>query len=61
MEWLLGLDWLENHGTFEGVEGSYPLTGSYDQIFLTAGLLSGVTVVFALLLRRTANSLTHGA
>ena len=51
--------YMENHETIAGVEGSYPSAESYDQIFLTAGLLSGVTVAFALLLRRTANSLTH--
>jgi MFS family permease len=53
--------YMENHETIDGVEGSYPSTGSYDQIFLTAGLLSGVTVVFALLLRRKVMSLTHNA
>jgi len=53
--------YMENHETIDGVEGSYPSSGSYDQIFLTAGLLSAVTVVFALLLRRRASSLTHSA
>jgi MFS family permease len=46
--------YMENHEAIAGVEGSYPSASSYDQIFLTASLLSGVTVVFALLLRRTA-------
>jgi MFS family permease len=53
--------YMENHETIDGVEGSYPSAESYNQIFLTAGLLSGVTVVFATLLRRTANSLTRSA
>jgi MFS family permease len=51
--------YMENHETIEGVQGSYPSAGSYEQIFLTAGLLSGVTVVFATLLRRTANIAAH--
>src|SRR5215207_139671 len=46
----------ENHETVEGVEGSYPSPGSYNLVFLTAGLLSAVTVGFALMLiRRTAH------
>ena len=53
--------YMENHETIDGVVGSYPSAGSYDQIFLTAGLLSGVTVVFALSLRNKAKSLTHSA
>ncbi len=53
--------YMENHETIDGVVGSYPSAGSYDQIFLTAGLLSGVTVVFALLLGRNVKSLTHSA
>jgi MFS family permease len=44
--------YMENHETIEGVGGSYPSTGSYEQIFLTAALLSAVTVGFALQLRR---------
>lgn len=50
--------YMENHETIDGVEGSYPSAGSYNQIFLTAGLLSGVTVVFAILLKRTVNRRT---
>jgi MFS family permease len=48
--------YMENHETVEGVEGSYPSPGSYNLVFLTAGLLSAVTVGFALMLirRRTA-------
>lgn len=44
--------YMENHEPIEGVGGSYPSTGSYEQIFLTAALLSAVTVGFALQLRR---------
>ncbi|HET6730085.1 MAG TPA: MFS transporter [Nitrososphaeraceae archaeon] len=48
--------YMENHETVEGVEGSYPSPGSYNLVFLTAGLLSAVAVGFALMLiRRTAH------
>jgi MFS family permease len=46
--------YMENHQTVEGIEGSYPSAGSYNMVFLTAGLLSAVSVGFALLLRRRA-------
>ena len=49
--------YMENHETIDGVEGSYPSPRSYDLIFLTAGLLSGTTVGFALLLRRAAHNI----
>ncbi|MGH9988618.1 MAG: MFS transporter, partial [Nitrososphaeraceae archaeon] len=48
--------YMENHETIEGIEGSYPSAGSYNLIFLTAALLSGVTVGFALMLRRATHS-----
>jgi MFS family permease len=44
--------YMENHETVEGVEGSYPSPGSYNLVFLTAGLLSAVSVGFALMLIR---------
>jgi MFS family permease len=44
--------YMENHGTVEGVEGSYPSPGSYNLVFLTAGLLSAVSLGFALMLIR---------
>jgi MFS family permease len=44
--------YMENHETVAGVEGSYPSPGSYNLVFLTAGLLSAVTVGFALILIR---------
>ena len=44
--------YMENHGTVEGVEGSYPLPGSYNLVFLTAALLSAVSLGFALMLIR---------
>jgi MFS family permease len=49
--------YMENHGTVEGVEGSsYPSPGSYNLAFLTAGLLSALSVGFALMLiRRVAH------
>jgi len=46
--------YMENHGTLEGVEGSYPSPGSYNLVFLTAGLLSALSVGFALMLTRRA-------
>lgn len=53
--------YMENYETIEGINGSYPSAGSYDQIFLTAGLISAITVAFALLLRRTANRAAYNA
>jgi MFS family permease len=44
--------YMENPGTGEGVEGSYPSPGSYNLVFLTAGLLSAVSLAFALMLIR---------
>jgi MFS family permease len=48
--------YMENHETVEGVEGSYPSPGSYNLVFLTAGLLSAVSVGFALMLIRRKGS-----
>ena len=49
--------YMENHETVDGVEGSYPSSGSYNLVFLTAGLLSAVSVGFALMLiRRRASA-----
>lgn len=48
--------YMGNHETVAGVEGSYPSPVTYNLVFLTAGLLSAVTIVFALMLiRRTAH------
>jgi MFS family permease len=44
--------YMGNHETIEGVGGSYPSPGSYNLVFLTAGLLSAVTLGFALKLIR---------
>jgi MFS family permease len=44
--------YMENHETVQGIEGSYPSAGSYNLVFLTAGLLSAISVGFALMLRR---------
>jgi MFS family permease len=52
--------YMENHETVEGVEGSYPSPGSYNLVFLTAGLLSAVSVGFALMLIRKRAS-AHNA
>jgi MFS family permease len=52
--------YMENHETVEGDEGSYPSPGSYNLVFLTAGLLSAVSVGFALMLIRKRAS-AHNA
>ena len=44
--------YMENHETVQGIEGSYPSSGSYNLVFLTAGLISAVSVGFGLALRR---------
>ncbi|HYG00222.1 MAG TPA: MFS transporter [Candidatus Saccharimonadales bacterium] len=44
--------YMANHETISGIEGSYPSSNSYNIVFLTAGALSVVTIVFALLLKR---------
>ena len=44
--------YMANHENLIGVGGSYPVPGSYSSVFLTAGLLSAVSLGFALLLRR---------
>ena len=44
--------YMENHETVAGVEGSYPSPGSYNLVFLTAGLLSAASLAFALVLKR---------
>lgn len=44
--------YMGNHETVAGAEGSYPSPGSYNLVFLTAGLLSAVSVGFALMLIR---------
>jgi MFS family permease len=46
--------YMESKETVEGVQGSFPSPGSYDTVFLTAGLLSAVSLVFGLVLRRKA-------
>lgn len=48
--------YMENQRTAE-FGGSYPTPGSYNLVFLTAGLLSAVSVVFALALRKRPASL----
>jgi MFS family permease len=46
--------YMESKETVEGVQGSFPSPGSYDTVFLTAGLLSAVSLVFGLVLMRNA-------
>jgi MFS family permease len=55
MESIAGV-YMENHSTIEGIQGSYPTLGSYNLVFLTSGLLSGISLGFAMVLnRRGAN------
>lgn len=44
--------YMENHSTIEGNQGSYPTLGSYNLVFLTSGLLSGISLGFAMVLNR---------
>lgn len=46
--------YMEDRKTVEGIEGSYPSLASYNWVFLTSGLLSIVSLAFALLLRQRA-------
>jgi MFS family permease len=46
--------YMENHETVAGAQGSYPSPGSYNLVFLTAGLLSAVSLGFGLMLVRRA-------
>ena len=46
--------YMESHETIEGVQGSYPSLGSYNLVYLTSGLLSAVSLGFALMLNRRA-------
>lgn len=49
--------YLENHETIDGVPGSYPSPGSYNWVYLTSALLSTLSLVFVLILkRRTAET-----
>jgi MFS family permease len=46
--------------TVEGVQGSYPSSDSYNLVFLTAGLLSAVTIGFSsVLVRRVVHKTTN--
>ncbi|MGA9152533.1 MAG: MFS transporter [Candidatus Nitrosopolaris sp.] len=44
--------YMEIHSTIEGIQGSYPTLGSYNLVFLTSGLLSGISLGFAIVLNR---------
>jgi MFS family permease len=44
--------YMESHSTIKGIQGSYPNLGSYELVFLTSALLSGVALGFALVLNR---------
>ena len=46
--------YMQNPGTVEGIEESYASPESYNLVFLTAGLLSALSVGFALILIRRA-------
>jgi MFS family permease len=42
--------YMETHSTIVGVQGSYPTLRSYNLVFLTSVLLSGISVAFAFVL-----------
>jgi len=44
--------YMADHQVIKGVEGSYPSAGSYNWVFLTAALLSSVSLGYALVLQR---------
>jgi MFS family permease len=44
--------YMQNHQMIKGVQGSYPSLESYNLVYLTSGLLSTVSLGFALILRR---------
>jgi MFS family permease len=44
--------YMQNHQVIKGVQGSYPSLESYNLVYLTSGLLSTVSLGFALILRR---------
>lgn len=44
--------YMENHNTIAGIQGSYPTLRSYDLVFLTSALLSGITVGLAFVLNK---------
>jgi MFS family permease len=44
--------YMEDHSTIAGIQGSYPTLRSYDLVFLTSALLSGISIGFALVLSR---------
>ena len=46
--------YMESHETIKGVQGSYPSLDSYNLVYITSTLLSAVSLVFALMLRRRA-------
>ncbi len=50
--------YMGNHETVEGIGGSYPSPGSYNLVFLTAILLSAVSLGFALMLIRRRATVT---
>jgi MFS family permease len=50
--------YMGNHETVEGIGGSYPSPGSYNLVFLTAILLSAVSLGFALMLIKRRATVT---
>jgi MFS family permease len=44
--------YMEIHSTIEGIQGSHPTLESYNLVFLTSGLLSGISLGFAIVLNR---------
>lgn len=48
--------YMVSHETITGVQGTYPSINSYNLVFFTAGVLSVITIIFAILLKRTTLS-----
>jgi hypothetical protein len=44
--------YMEDHSTITGIQGSYPTLKSYNLVFLTSALLSGISIGFASVLSR---------
>ena len=46
--------YLESRESIDGIPGTYPTPGSYNLVYLTSGLLSAVSLMFVLMLKKRA-------
>jgi MFS family permease len=44
--------YLESRESIDGLPGAYPTPGSYNLVYLTSGLLSAVSLIFVLMLKK---------